>query len=61
MVEDSEIFDSIECEEMEDGSLTLHIPENIVQRIIQAFIENALFELIKENSRLKKENKDATT
>jgi hypothetical protein len=48
MVEDSEIFDSIECEEMEDGSLVLHISKNVTEKIVQTVIENALYELVRE-------------
>ena len=49
--------DTIECEEEEDGSLTLGIPDDLVQKIVQSFMENALYELAKENQKLSKEIK----
>ena len=45
----------IECEEEEDGSLSFHIPDNLVQKIVQAFIENALYTLVRENEQLSKD------
>lgn len=43
----------IECEEEGDGSLSLHIPDDLVQKIVQAFIENALYEMVRENKEQK--------
>ena len=52
---------TIECEEEEDGSLILSIPDDLVQAIVQSFIENALYELVKENQKLSKEIKNEKT
>ena len=40
-----ESSEQIECELMEDGSLTLHIPDDMVNRILQAFVTDALYKL----------------
>ena len=43
--ENTESLEQIECEEMEDGSLAIHVPDNMVNRIVQAFITDALYQL----------------
>lgn len=53
----------IECKQEENGSYTLHIPDDLVQGIVQAFVENALYNLVKENELLNKDliEKEPTT
>ena len=41
-------LDEIECEEEEDGSLTLYIPDELVKKVMEFTIINALEELVKK-------------
>jgi hypothetical protein len=41
-------LDEIECEEEEDGSLTLYIPDELVKKVMEFTIINALEGLVKE-------------
>ena len=45
-------YTTIECEEEEDGSLSFHIPDDLVQKIVQAFIENALYDIIRKENQV---------
>jgi len=48
---------TIECEKEKDGSLSLHIPDGLVKKIVQAFMENTLYEMVRENEQLSKDKK----
>ena len=41
-------MDEIECEEEEDGSLTLYIPDELVKKVMEFTIINALEKLVKK-------------
>ena len=41
-------LDEIECEEEEDGSLTLYIPNELVKKVMEFTIINALKGLVEE-------------
>ena len=47
---DDESFE-VECEEEDDGSLILHIPDELVKRGMEFTIINALEKLVKEKER----------
>ena len=51
-------LDEIECEEEEDGSLTLYIPDELVKKVMEFTIINALEGLVKEYEKKGKTNEE---